>query len=64
MKRIIEIIVTPEGNTSVRTLGFAGSTCRDASRFIEQALGQRTGEQLTAEFHSGQPVKQTGHVQS
>ena len=51
MMRIIEIIVSPTGETKIETKGFAGSTCRDASRFIEEALGQRTGEQLTAEFH-------------
>ena len=48
----IEIIVSPKGETRMETKGFAGSSCRDASRFIEQALGQRSGEQLTAEFHS------------
>ncbi len=45
--KTIEIIVTPEGKSSVQTLGFTGSSCRDASRFIEQALGQRTAETLT-----------------
>ena len=55
----IEIIVTPEGKTTVQTLGFAGSSCRDASRFIEQALGQQTTERLTAEFHQSQSVEQT-----
>ena len=53
----IEIIVSPEGETSVQTLGFTGSSCRDASRFIEQALGQRTGERLTAEFHQAEEVQ-------
>jgi len=43
--KTIEIIVTAKGETSVQTRGFAGSSCRDASRFIEQALGQQTGEQ-------------------
>jgi hypothetical protein len=64
VNRIIEILVSPKGETTVQTRGFAGQSCRDASRFIEQALGQRTGEQLTAEFHSGQSVQQTGQVQS
>ncbi|MEN6449763.1 MAG: DUF2997 domain-containing protein [Thermoguttaceae bacterium] len=56
MTRSIEIIVTPEGKTSVQTLGFTGPSCRDASRFIEQALGQRASERLTAEFHEAEPV--------
>ena len=54
----IEIIVSPKGETQVQTKGFAGSSCRDASRFIEQALGQRTGEQLTGEFHQGESIRQ------
>jgi len=53
----IEIIVTPDGKSSVQTLGFTGSSCRDASRFIEQALGQRTGETLTTEFHQSESVR-------
>ena len=57
--KTIEIIVTADGSTSVQTLGFSGSSCREASKFIEEALGQRTGEQLTAEFHQGQSVQQT-----
>ena len=51
MTKIIEVTITAKGETTVTTRGFAGSSCRDASRFIEQALGQRTSEQLTAEFH-------------
>ncbi len=51
MNKTIEIIVKPDGQTIVETKGFTGASCRDASRFIEQALGQRQGEQLTAEFH-------------
>ena len=49
--RTIEITVNGKGEATVRTVGFAGQSCRDASRFIEQALGQRIDEQLTAEFH-------------
>ena len=59
----IEIIVTPEGKTSVQTRGFAGAACRDASRFIEEALGQRLGEQLTAEFHQAPIAEQAQQQQ-
>ncbi|MCY2989222.1 MAG: DUF2997 domain-containing protein [Planctomycetota bacterium] len=58
MTRIIEITVSPKGETTVTTKGFTGSSCREASKFIEQALGQRTGERLTAEFHQTQSVQQ------
>ena len=59
MTQIIEVIVSPTGETRVETRGFAGSSCRDASRFVEEALGQRTGEQLTAEFHQQQSTQHT-----
>ena len=56
--KTIEIIVSPKGETTVTTRGFAGSSCREASKFVEQALGQQTGERLTAEFHHVQSVEQ------
>ena len=49
---IIEVIVSPSGETKVETKGFAGADCQEASSFIETALGQRTSEQLTTEFHT------------
>ena len=56
--KIIEITINAKGETIVQTKGFTGSSCREASRFIEQALGQRTGETLTAELHQPQPEQQ------
>ena len=56
--KIIEITVSPSGEAKVQTKGFAGGQCRDASRFVEQALGTRTAETLTAEFHQDQPTGQ------
>ena len=40
--KIIEIVVSPAGQTQVETKGFAGAECRQASEFLEQALGRRT----------------------
>lgn len=57
--KTIEIIVSPKGEATVTTKGFAGSSCREASKFVEQALGQRTGERLTADFHQPQAIEQT-----
>ena len=56
--KIIEIKVDAKGQTKVETRGFTGSGCREASRFIEQALGQRTGETLTTEFYQDQAAEQ------
>ena len=58
MSQTIEIIVSPTGETQVETKGFSGSECRDASRFIEEALGTQVSEQFTAEFHQQQPHHQ------
>jgi hypothetical protein len=61
MKRI-EIIVSPQGETRLETRGFSGAECREASAYLERALGLRTGEQLTQEFHQSaitfQPVEE------
>ena len=56
--KTIEITITPTGQTSVETKGFSGAECRQASEFIEKALGQRTGEQLTGEFYAQQSQPQ------
>ena len=56
--KTIEITVDPQGQAKVETKGFSDSECREASRFVEQALGRSTGETLTAEFHQNQSVDQ------
>ncbi|MEK6248502.1 MAG: DUF2997 domain-containing protein [Planctomycetales bacterium] len=56
--KTIEIIVTEDGKTSVQTKGFSGASCREASRFIEQAMGTRVGEQVTAEFYQTESVRE------
>ena len=48
--RTIEIIVETNGSTRVQTKGFTGSACIDASRFIEETLGERASERTTPEF--------------
>ncbi len=58
---IIEVIVSPTGETRVQTKGYVGPGCRDASRYLEAALGQRIGEQLTSEFHQSTSLKQSAH---
>ncbi len=48
--KTIEINVAPDGKTRVETKGFSGGECREASKFIEQALGRHLNEQLKPEF--------------
>jgi len=51
MKRV-EITVSPKGETIVKTKGFTGSECVNASKFIELALGKSSSQIKTAEFYS------------
>jgi hypothetical protein len=57
--RIIEVIVSPQGVTTVQTQGFPGSACQAASRFLEAALGQVWREQRTGEFYQTEAARQT-----
>jgi hypothetical protein len=49
--RIIEMIVSTQGETTVQTKGFAGAECLEASRWLEQALGLVAADTMTVEFH-------------
>jgi hypothetical protein len=62
--KTIEIIVTQDGKTTVRTARFRGSSCRDASRFIEQAVGKTQSERLTTEFYQVQAVQENQRQRS
>lgn len=61
MARVIEVVVSPTGETTVQTKGYAGSDCLQASKFLEQALGVPTSEQKTTEFYSTHSTEQ--HLQ-
>jgi hypothetical protein len=61
--KIIEIVISPTGQSRVETKGFQGSACRDASRFLEVAIGARVAEQQTAEFYSADnTATQAAHI--
>ena len=48
----IEVTVSPEGATSIKTTGFSGSSCKDATRDLERALGVAGRESLLPEFYN------------
>lgn len=58
MLRIIEVTVSPTGETSIQTRGFAGGECLQASKFLEQALGVVASDHKTTEFYQGQESQQ------
>jgi hypothetical protein len=60
--KTIEITVTPEGATSIKTTGFTGGSCRDATRDLEKALGVAGRESLLPEYFqrtsTGEQIRQ------
>ena len=60
--KTIEVTVSPEGGISIKTAGFTGSTCKDATRDLEKALGVAGRENLLPEFYTqtkaGEQVQQ------
>ncbi len=56
--RIIEVVVSPTGETKVQTEGYAGAACLEASKFLEQALGVVTTEHKTPDFYQPAEVQQ------
>lgn len=61
MSRVIEVIVSPQGETSIQTKGYTGGDCLQASRFLEEALGVVSAGKKTAEFFQSTAIEQ--HVQ-
>ena len=57
-KPIIEVTVSPSGEVSIQTRGYAGSACRQASKSLEKALGQATKDRPTAEMHQSHASRQ------
>jgi hypothetical protein len=49
--KTIEITVSPEGATSIKTSGFTGGACREATRDLERAIGIAGREHLLPEFY-------------
>jgi hypothetical protein len=58
MARIIEVTVSPQGETTIQTKGYAGADCLQASKFLEQSLGVSATHFKTAEFYQQTPVQQ------
>jgi hypothetical protein len=58
MPRIIEVTVSPRGEATVQTRGYAGADCLQASRFLEDALGAVTDDRKTTEFYQEERAEQ------
>ena len=58
MARLIEVTVSPQGETTIQTKGYAGADCLQASRFLEQALGVAASDSKTSEFYQTKQIEQ------
>ena len=59
MPRIIEVVVSPTGEATVQTKGYAGADCLQASKALEQALGVATADRKTEEYFHTASEQQT-----
>jgi hypothetical protein len=62
--RVIEVIVSPTGESTVQTKGYIGGECLRASKFLEEALGVVAADHRTAEFYDSTSLDQRQHNQA
>ncbi len=62
--KTIEIIVSPQGETILKTQGFSGRDCLEATRQLEAALGRKLGDRLTGEFFAAAGQEQSLRLQA
>lgn len=58
MSKILKVTVSPKGETKLETVGFSGSSCQEASRNFERALGVSTDDQFTGEYYTASNEQQ------
>jgi hypothetical protein len=51
MKKTIEVIVSSAGEVSINAVGFKGTDCEHATRFLEEALGVAGKKEAKPEFY-------------
>ena len=55
---VINVTVLPDGTVEVAPSGFKGKRCKDATKFLEAALGLDTSKsKATAEMYEQETVK-------
>jgi hypothetical protein len=50
--KVIEVVVSPKGEATVQTKGFAGPECLQAGKWLEAALGEAITDWATAEYYA------------
>lgn len=52
MTKTIEIIISPAGEVEIKTSGFAGQSCKQATAELEARLGKVTKDTPTSEAYN------------
>lgn len=50
MSKSIEVTISPTGNIQIDAIGFKGSDCEQATKFLEEALGVVAQKQKKPEY--------------
>ena len=53
MSEVVTVEISPTGEVSVKTQGFTGAKCKQATAALEAALGNTVKDDITREFHQG-----------
>ena len=56
MKRI-DIDIGPDGSIAIDAVGFSGPDCEEATRFLEEALGEPASRQHKPEYRQRATVR-------
>ncbi len=56
-KERIDVWISPEGAITLDAVGYTGSTCEEATRFLEESLGTVGRKQRTRDYYR----KNTNH---
>ncbi len=47
----IEVVIHPDGSVTVEAFGYRGSSCEEATAFLEQALGVAVSKKRKPEYY-------------
>lgn len=61
-QRRMEIVIDAEGKVRIDAIGFAGTSCKDATKVIEQALGAVESSQNKPELYQTAGVGQQQRI--
>jgi hypothetical protein len=57
-KERIDVWISPEGAITIDAVGYTGSSCEEATRFLEESLGTVGRKQRTRDYYRRQKNQQ------